>query len=73
MGRNKTVPRGSEQRGLTDATRRMAGGTQKLRSLARQTRALAGAVTGRERADALQALARLYEKQADELELRELA
>ena len=28
---------------------------------------------GRERADALQALARLYEKQADELELRELS
>ena len=51
----------------------MDGSTQKLRSLARQTRALAGTVTGRERVDALQALARVYEKQADELELRQLA
>jgi hypothetical protein len=51
----------------------MDGGPQKLRSLARQTRALAGTVSSRGRADALQALARLYEKQADDLELRELA
>jgi hypothetical protein len=47
-------------------------GSQKLRSLARQTRALAGTVSGRERADALRALARLYEQQAGELEVREL-
>ena len=51
----------------------MHDGPQKLRSLARQTRAFAGTVPDRERADALQALARLYEKQAEDLELRELA
>jgi hypothetical protein len=51
----------------------MDDGSQKLRSLARQTRALAGTVSDRERADALQALARVYEKQADDLEVRELA
>jgi hypothetical protein len=73
MGRNQTLGAALEQGALSDATRRMDGATQKLRSLARQTRALAGTVTGGERADALQALARLYEKQADELELRELA
>ena len=51
----------------------MDGGTQKLRSLARQTRALAGTVTDRGRADALQSLARLYETQAYELDLRGLS
>jgi hypothetical protein len=51
----------------------MDGGPQKLRSLARQARTLAGYVSSRERAEALQALARLYEKQAEDLELRELA
>ena len=53
--------------GLTDMD-----GPQKLRSLARQTLALAGTVSCRERADALRALARLYEQQAGELEVREL-
>lgn len=38
------------------------------RSLARQSRALSGATANRQRADALQALARLYEKQAAELD-----
>ena len=73
MGRNKTLGDALEREASSDASRRMDGGTRKLRSLARQTRALAGTVMGRERADALQALARLYEKQADELELRELS
>jgi hypothetical protein len=67
------VSRGAEQGPYICATTCMDGGPQKLRSLARQTRALAGTVGGRERADALQALARLYDKQADELELREVA
>jgi len=40
----------------------------KLRSLARQSRALSGTANPR-RAEALLALARLYEKQAKELEL----
>ena len=51
----------------------MDGGPQKLRALARRTRALAATVSSQERADALQGLARLYEKQADDLELQELA
>jgi hypothetical protein len=41
---------------------------QKLRLLARQSRTLSGATASPQRADALQALARLYEKQAKELE-----
>lgn len=62
-----------EQRLPLSAARSMDGGAQKLYSLARQTRALAETVECRKRADALQALARLYEKQAGELALRELA
>jgi len=55
------------------AVARMDGASQKLRSLARQSRALGGVVSDRERADALEALARLYEKQARDLETREVA
>ena len=46
-------------------------GSQKLRSLARQSRALSATVTDRQRVKALQSLARLYEDQAAELEARE--
>jgi hypothetical protein len=46
----------------------MDDASEKLRSLARQTRALSGAVSDRKRADALNALARLYEQQAKEVE-----
>ena len=49
----------------------MDGATDKLRSLARQTRALGGSVSDRKRAAALEALARLYEKQDEELRTRE--
>ena len=45
----------------------MDGGAQKLRSLARQTRTFSVVVTDAERANALQALARLYENQAMDL------
>jgi len=48
----------------------MDSGAEKLRSLARQSRALAGLISDRARVDALQGLARLYEKQAAELEAR---
>jgi hypothetical protein len=48
---------------------RMDDAAQKLRSLARQSRALSAATRNQQRANALQALARLYEKQAKELEL----
>jgi hypothetical protein len=41
---------------------------QKLRALARQTRAFSLTVSDRERARVLQSLARLYEQQAAELE-----
>ena len=51
----------------------MDGSPQKLRSLARQSRALSFMVTDRQRASALQSLARLYEKQAADLEARQLA
>jgi hypothetical protein len=51
----------------------MDGSPQKLRSLARQSRALSFMVTDRERASALQSLARLYEKQAAEVEAGQLA
>jgi len=46
----------------------MAGDPEKLRSLARQSRAFAGTVSDRQQAEALRGLARLYEKQAAELE-----
>ena len=46
-------------------------GAQKLRSLARQSRVLAAAAGDRQRATALQALARLYDGQAAELEAGE--
>jgi hypothetical protein len=42
---------------------------QKLRSLARQSRALSGTIQSGQRAAALEALAKLYEKQAKDLEL----
>jgi hypothetical protein len=42
---------------------------QKLRSLARQSRALALIVADEKRTKSLQSLARLYERQAVELEL----
>ena len=51
----------------------MASAPQKLYSLARQSRALAGTVSDRQRAEALRTLARLYERQAQELEIQEVA
>jgi hypothetical protein len=46
---------------------------QKLRSLARQSRTLSRAVTNWQQAEALQALAKVYEKQAQDLETPELS
>ena len=63
---------GPEQRAFMGALFGMDG-PQKLRSLARQSRALACMISDRKRAEALQALGRLYEKQADDLEAREPA
>ena len=51
----------------------MDNGPQKLRSLARQSRAFALTVSDRQRVEALRALARLYEQQALDLESCELA
>jgi hypothetical protein len=44
----------------------------KLRSLARQARAMSGRVSDRQRVRALEALARLYEQQAQESEASKL-
>ena len=68
LGRNKTLCPALERGRRGGALGHMDGGSEKLRSLARQTRALAGTVSSRERAHALQVLARLYEKQAADLE-----
>lgn len=72
LGRNKTRQPRLEHAPVLSRFEGMGEGAQKLRSLARQARALAGTVSGRESADALQALARLYEKQAGDLDVREL-
>ena len=45
----------------------MTSHQEKLELLARQSRALASVAKSRERADALEELARLYERQAKEL------
>jgi len=69
MGRKKTLrTTGWNTEREWGALAGMGDASQKLRSLARQSRALSSATANRQRADALQALARLYEKQADELE-----
>jgi len=46
----------------------MESSIQKLKSLARQSRALSFVVTNRERSQSLESLAQLYERQAAELE-----
>jgi hypothetical protein len=46
----------------------MATASEKLRALARQSRTLSGMVADRKRAEALIALAGLYERQAREIE-----
>ncbi len=46
----------------------MATASEKLRALARQSRTLSGMVADRKRAEALIALASLYERQAREIE-----
>jgi CRP-like cAMP-binding protein len=51
----------------------MNTGSQKLRSLARQARLLSATCVDRRRTQALEALARLYEQQAQDLETPELA
>ena len=48
------------------------GAPEKLRLLARQARGLAAAASDRQRSDALEALARLYEQQASEIMALEL-
>lgn len=68
MVRIKTTWAPSEHWTVADAEASMDDAAQKLRSLARQSRTLAWTTANRQRADALQALARLYEKQAEELE-----
>jgi hypothetical protein len=57
--------------GTESFAKRLAGvdnAPEKLRSLARQSRALAGLASDRARAQALHSLARLYEQQASECE-----
>lgn len=51
----------------------MGEDSHKLRSLARQSRALAKTVSDRQRSAALEALASLYERQATEMEVLELS
>ena len=50
----------------------MDEGAQKLRSLARQSRAFAAVVAERQRARSLEALAKVYDRQANEIKLNEL-
>jgi hypothetical protein len=73
MGRNKTRQVRREQGRSQSAETEMKGASQKLRSLARQSRALACTLSDRQRVEALQSLARLYDKQAEDFEAQELA
>ena len=54
--------------GLLERCAAMESSIQKLKSLARQSRALSYVVTDRERSQSLESLAQLYERQAAELE-----
>lgn len=72
MGRNRTFQAAWNSGVLASALLLMNDASLKLLSLARQTRALSRACASREQAEALQGLAKVYERQARELENSEL-
>jgi hypothetical protein len=72
-GSKQDIPTPAEQRASDVRFGFMDAAPEKLRALARQARALSARTIDRQRAHALEALARLYERQAHEVDALELA